>query len=246
MFMLDDSGSVNDEDFDKTVNFVMNVTMSEKITLDKSYVRIGLAAFSSKAKWMAPYKFMHEKVKILTELHKYTRQKEETNTIGALEFVRDEMLFEARDDFTKKFLIFMTDGKSQLDTEPQDYNTIKSVARDIKNKDAVIYTIGVGKDVSEKELFAISSGETPRKKEKFYMFNVEDFDQLTPVLRSIEDQLCTPSYWLAAVPILLLVGFILTKFYLDYREAKKFAFEEGNLRNSLAGKRWESGFGQKR
>merc|ERR1712226_1725537 len=129
---------------------------------------------------------MLEKVKILTELHKYSRQKEETNTIGALEFV--------------------TDGKSQLDTEPQDYNRIKKVASDVKEMGVTIYTIGVGKDVSEKELFAISSGDTPRKKEKFFMFNVLDFDHLAPVLRSLEDQLCTPSYWLAAVPILLLIG----------------------------------------
>ena len=136
----------------------------------------------------------------------------------------------------------MTDGKSQLDTEPQDYNTIKKIANQIKSAGVSIYTIGVGPSVSEKELFAISSGDTPRKKEKNFMFNAVDFDHLAPVLASLEDQLCEPSYELAAIPILCLIGFLVLRWWLDRREERKFMKDEEKLRNSLQAKRWESGF----
>ena len=52
VFMIDDSGSIKDADFEKTKNFVSSIVQSEDISVSKKSVNVALCKFSNDAQWI--------------------------------------------------------------------------------------------------------------------------------------------------------------------------------------------------
>lgn len=256
MLMLDDSGSVTDSDFTKVKEFVKQLADDESIKdqMDKENVQFGMATFSECSKWMdqkgdecdatkASLKYVHNSFSMNTILKNYQRMESITDMIRALEFVNKQMMEYARSN-SDKVLLFMTDGKSQgADQQPQSLSTIRKLADELKEVGVRIYVIAIGENVDQDELESISSsqckasetkGKVCKDSEKF-IIKVDDFDGLDDVIGELAGQVCEHQYWMAAIPILVAILFVVIKLLLDRREAKKLDNDAKELENFTPG-----------
>jgi len=241
MLMLDDSGSVTNSDFDQVKSFVKQLANDESIKdqMDKENVQFGMATFSECARWMdqkgedcdantPSLKYVHNSFSMKKILNDYQRMESITDMIKALEFVNNQMMEYSRAS-SDKVLMFMTDGKSQgSDYQKQDLATIRRLSNQLKEAGVRIYVIAVGDSVDQDELETISSsecktsekdGKVCKNSEKF-IIKVNDFDGLDGVISELAGQVCEHQYWMAAVPILVAILFVVIKVLLDRREVK--------------------------
>lgn len=100
-----------------------------------------------------------------------------TNTYTALKTVREQILIPAngRRPEVPAVVLVVTDGESW------NVNRTKSEASLLKNLDVNILALGIGSDVSLKELYAISSG---------FVQHISDFKSLDGIVDSLRSQLC--------------------------------------------------------
>jgi len=237
--MLDDSGSVSDANFAKVKEFVKTLANDDKIKdqMDKENVHIGMATFSDCPKWMSQdqcsstqfsQKYVHNSFSLNKILDDYTRMESITDMIKALEFVDENMMKVARES-SDKILLFMTDGNSQdKNNQPQSVATIAGLADGLKNKGVKIFVIAVGDKTNQRELEAISSStcesvglDTERvcaDTEK-YIIKVDNFDGLDGIIEDLAGQVCNHQFWMAGIPILIAILFIIVRIALDRREA---------------------------
>lgn len=256
MMMLDDSGSVSDSDFGKVKDFVRKLANDESINeqLDDGNVQIGMATFSQCSRWMGQggeecnanehsLKFVHNRYSMNEILDNYQRMESITDMIKALEFVNKHMMDYARSN-SDKILLFMTDGVSQGEDElRQNLATIKKQAQKLKDEGVRIYVIAVGEMVDQMEIETISSSEceSTEKKGKVckdaekFIIKVDDFDGLDGVISELAGQVCNHQYWMAAIPIVVAILFVVIKLLLDRREAKKLVDDTNNLQNFTPG-----------
>lgn len=249
MLMLDDSGSVVDEDFSKVKAFVRTLANDDKIKdqMDKENVHIGMATFSDCPKWMSQeqcsstqlsQKYVHNSYSLNRILSDYTRMESITDMIKALEFVDKNMMKAARES-SDKILLFMTDGNSQdKNNQPQSIATIAGLADQLKNKGVKIFVIAVGAKTNQRELEAISSAtcestglDTERvctDTEK-YIIKVDNFDGLDGIIEDLAGQVCNHQFWMAGIPILIAILFIIVRIALDRREANSLLKDAGEL-----------------
>ena len=247
--MLDDSGSVVDEDFSKVKAFVRTLANDDKIKdqMDKENVHIGMATFSDCPKWMSQeqcsstqlsQKYVHNSYSLNRILSEYTRMESITDMIKALEFVDENMMKAARES-SDKILLFMTDGNSQdKNNQPQSIATIAGLADQLKNKGVKIFVIAVGAKTNQRELEAISSAtcestglDTERvctDTEK-YIIKVDNFDGLDGIIEDLAGQVCNHQFWMAGIPILIAILFIIVRIALDRREANSLLKDAGEL-----------------
>jgi len=247
MFMMDDSSSINNEDFNKVKDFVVTIANSKGITLSENKANIVAGSFAKQAQFMDKFPedhYMFNAEVIKNQMDNYVRQacssssgffvKVEdracTNTIAGLDFVSSDMI---RDRKGFKTLIFMTDGGSNMEGKRQDLNQIKKSADSIKDQGVTVYTISVDdpdrnadyKIEDQKELSVIASGNTDAEKQN-YMFQVKYFNELDQLALELGDQLCSKNYWLVAIPLTVALVFVIIKLTLNYCEHKKFQQEE--------------------
>jgi len=218
VFMLDDSGSISNADFDKTMEFVKTLTTSEDISVDEGSVNVALCKFANDAGWMdmAKEKFLSDESQIDNVLDNYQRNIGETNTIEALEFVGSEVLKKGRGSHDKTILIFLTDGAATLNGKPQKTSIIESEAAKLKTKGVKIYAVGVGKETVEEQIETIASAPSDK-----YVRSVDNFDQLEALAKSIGEEICEPNYWLVSILIAIALAFVVLKLFLDWKEASE-------------------------
>ncbi len=111
---------------------------------------------------------------------------ENTNITDGLTKSLSELASKGRDD-TKRAIVLLTDG---IPTEPRDATDVnypktsaQNLAKDIMSKNIDIYTIGLGKDVSESFLKSISSDDE-------HYFSAPSKESLTGVYAKISSSLC--------------------------------------------------------
>lgn len=241
MLMMDDSGSIPDQDFNKVKTFILDLANNENIKdqLDKGNIEIGTATFSQCPKWMSQescesqygVKFVSNSYTLKQTVKGYERMGGSTDIIKALEFVDSQMLLSARSN-TDKMLLFMTDGKSaDSNGNPQDFGVIKSVAENLKNKGVKVFAIAVGEsdaDFNQNELEIISSATCEKdgadnarvcKNSDQFIIKVDNFDGLGKIVDDLAEQVCEHQYWMAAIPIALAIAFVVLRIWLDRREA---------------------------
>jgi len=253
--MLDDSGSVSNENFAKVKQFVKTLANDDQIKdqMDKENVQIGLATFSDCPKWMSQeqcsstqlsQKYVHNSYSLNKILSDYTRQESITDMIKALEFVDENMMKAARES-SDKILLFMTDGNSQdKNNQPQSVATIAELADGLKNKGVKIFVIAVGDKTNQRELEAISSstckstgldtGRVCTDNEK-YIIKVDNFDGLDEIIEDLAGQVCNHQFWMAGIPILIAILFIIVRIALDRREANSLKNDAAELNTFTPG-----------
>jgi len=255
MLMLDDSGSVSNQNFGKVKEFVRTLANDEQIKdqMDRENVYIGMATFSECPKWMSQedcsstqysQKYVHNSYSLNKILSDYTRMESITDMIKALEFVDKQMMRHARES-SDKILLFMADGNSQgKNNQPQSVATIAELADSLKNKGVEIFVIAVGDETNQRELEAISSstckntgtdtGRVCKNSEK-YIIKVDNFDGLDGIIEDLAGQVCNHQYWMAGIPILVLILFIIVKIALDRREANSLKRDADELNKFTPG-----------
>lgn len=256
MLMMDDSGSISDQNFERVKTFIKDISKNKNIKdqLDDGNIQIGMSTFSHCAKWMAQtecgdqdgIKFMHNAYSIKNTLEKYNRMKSITDMTKALEFVDNNMLKKSRPD-SDKILLFMTDGKSEdANNLPQAIQQISKSANKLKKQDVEIFVIAVGdkENFRQNELEAISSstcessgedgGRVCKGNDK-YIIKVADFKKLEGIVEELASHVCKHQYWMAAIPLVIAVLFVIVKVLLDRREAGKLATDINELNDFKPG-----------
>ena len=218
IFMLDDSGSIKNPDFEKTKGFVKTIVNSKDLQIEEKRINVALTTFTDTAEWMSlEEKFLYDEAKINSALDNYQRRSSDTNMISALEFVKKSVLEKGRENFDETILIFLTDGKAFSGGQDQNVNDIKKVARDLKNKGIKIYSVGVGNDLKEYELKAIASAPSDK-----FVRKVDDFDELQKLGKQIGEEICEPNWYLGIIPLAIALALIALKYYLNKKELNDF------------------------
>lgn len=179
MFVLDSSGSIGQENWYRVLNFTQTVV--EGLDVGPFDIHVGLITYGTKA---YPHFYLNQtttKQAVLDAIENVAWRDQETNTSGALWFMRDRMFtFEAGDrPRAPNLAIVMTDGESNRD----QHLTIK-IADEINAEGRItMYAIGVGSQISGRELNAIATNSS-------YVFNVTDFLMLPQINNQIVSSAC--------------------------------------------------------
>uniref|UniRef100_A0A671KRJ1 VWFA domain-containing protein n=1 Tax=Sinocyclocheilus anshuiensis TaxID=1608454 RepID=A0A671KRJ1_9TELE len=168
-FLLDESGSINSNEFDDMKNFTKQLL--EAFEVGNNHVRFGLVKFASSATIVFRIHYYNTKADIEKAVTSLRNMGGGTRTdLGLREMIP---LFEeavrTRGEKVRKLLIVITDGES--------IGTVESVEVPAKllrtEQNVIIYAIGV-KDASEPELELISG--SPQR--TFYVKNYDFLDEI--------------------------------------------------------------------
>uniref|UniRef100_F7C3U7 Collagen type VI alpha 6 chain n=1 Tax=Ornithorhynchus anatinus TaxID=9258 RepID=F7C3U7_ORNAN len=175
MFLVDSSGSIGGDNFEKMKTFMKNVVNRTKIGANQ--VQVGLVQFSDINKEGFQLNQYDTKTKISDAIDGLSLIGRGTLIGGALTFVSDYFSVSkgARPN-VKKFLVLLTDGKSQ--------DAVKEAAVALRQDGVIIYSVGVfGSEYSQLEEI---SGRSDM------VFYVENFDILKPVEDVLVFGICSP------------------------------------------------------
>ncbi|XP_015282167.1 PREDICTED: LOW QUALITY PROTEIN: collagen alpha-6(VI) chain-like [Gekko japonicus] len=175
MFLVDSSGSIGDENFNKMKNFMSHLVNKSHIGLDQ--VRIGVVQFSDIAKEEFPLNKYSAKSDIIEAIRRMAAIKENTLTGQALEFVAEYFTpSKGSRSSVNKILILLTDGEAQ--------DEVKAPAVALREDGITIYSVGVF-NANKTQLEEISG-----KSE--LVFHVENFDILEKIEDDIIFGICNP------------------------------------------------------
>lgn len=223
MFMVDSSGSVGEGNYHTVMEFCKSISQHNNVYLDKkSGVRIQAAQFSSHV--IEILNFSSDEKTITTSFDESSPLGYNTQIFDSLRYISEEVIHKTR-KHAKRILIFVTDGKSD---PPDDIIDIVQEANRLKNDEqVVIFTVGIGESYLEEEVAGIASG-VGTGKEKF-MYHVNNFEALDGITGALAKEVCSPHYWLIAIPLVIIIAFWILIWYLDYRELKALEMDTGNL-----------------
>uniref|UniRef100_A0A8C5YKE6 Collagen type VI alpha 6 chain n=1 Tax=Marmota marmota marmota TaxID=9994 RepID=A0A8C5YKE6_MARMA len=201
MFLVDSSGSIGPENFQKMKIFMKNLVSKSQIGADR--VQIGVVQFSDINKEEFQLNRFTTQSDISNAIDQMAHIGETTLTGGALTFVSQYFspAKGARPN-VRKFLILITDGEAQ--------DIVKDPAVALRQEGIIIYSVGVfGSNVTQLE-------EISGRPEM--VFYVENFD----ILQHIEDDLvlgiCSPHEECKRIEILDVVFVIDSSGSIDYDE----------------------------
>lgn len=171
-FLIDDSGSIEHDDFDDMRKFIIDFLRIFRI--GQHHVRIGLAKYSTVPTLefdLAAYAnaaAVEEAVKQIPHLGGGT------NTGKALEFMGPYFKQATRN--VAEYLIVITDGESQ--------DMVKAPAKELRAQGITIFAIGV-KASNDTQLHEIA--DDPNR-----VFHVDNFDALKYINNKVFTEICAP------------------------------------------------------
>lgn len=176
-FVLDDSNSIDDIEFNDVIKFVTYVIdafpgISERET------RVGVVMFSTDAEIAIAFDRYYQREQLISAVQNLERKRGKTFIEKGLEKA-NELFTIARGSRpeSEKVLVLMTDGKSRGDVVPS--------AQQLHSKGVRVMVVGVG-SVYPKQLEQIA-------KEKKNLFIVSDFKRLEPVISELIPASCSRS-----------------------------------------------------
>lgn len=173
-FVLDDSGSVDDEEFSDVIQFVTYM-IDAFPGISASGTRVGVVMFSTDADIAIAFDRYYERRQLIAAVESLTRKRGKTFINEGLDKA-DELFTPARGSRTdaSKVLVLMTDGKSKGDVVPP--------AQRLRNKGVRVIVVGVGK-VDPDQLEQIAGVEKN-------VFIVPTFKHLEPVIAKLIPASC--------------------------------------------------------
>uniref|UniRef100_A0ABM5GLM7 Uncharacterized protein isoform X4 n=1 Tax=Pogona vitticeps TaxID=103695 RepID=A0ABM5GLM7_9SAUR len=180
LFLIDESGSVGERDFEKVKDFIYNVVRTfENVKTGETSLHLGVVLYGDKAS-----------AKVTMSLTDYTRIQEvlgavrdltfkggNAKTGNALSFIAHTMIGAGtlREE-AAKIVILITDEKSS--------DSVDEPAGALKDAGVTVFAVGI-KHADKKELSKIAS--QPLEEHLFY---VEDFHHLSSLSRKLSRRLC--------------------------------------------------------
>ncbi|XP_076986208.1 collagen alpha-5(VI) chain [Tamandua tetradactyla] len=174
MFLVDSSGSIGTENFEKIKNFMKNLLARIQIGPDET--RIGVVQFSTDPREEFQLNTYLTLKDISDAIERMPFMSQKTNTGQALAFVAQYFTFPrgARPG-VKKFLILITDGESRDD--------VRDPAIQLQNKDVTIFSVGLY-GANRTQLEEISGDGN-------LVFQVENYDHLKAIESKLVFRVCT-------------------------------------------------------
>ncbi|KAM3821045.1 collagen alpha-6(VI) chain-like [Vipera latastei] len=173
MFLVDSSGSISEQDFEKMKKFMKELV--DKCSVGLHEVQVGVVQFSSISQEEFP--LSSSKDHIINTIGNMEQMKQNTYTGRALQFVSDYFKpSKGARSSVNKILILLTDGEAQ--------DNVREPASALRKEGVIIYSIGItGANVTQ--LVEISGTQTR-------MFYLEDYDRLKFIEKDIIFGICTP------------------------------------------------------
>ncbi|XP_022080067.1 von Willebrand factor A domain-containing protein 2-like [Acanthaster planci] len=182
VFVLDNSGSVKSENFEKTKNFVSHVVDAFDIGADRT--RVGVIQYSSSVTIEFHLNTYSNKTLLQQAIGNIQYIGGGTQTVAALNVTASQaFLVEngARPDLNavSRAAVVITDGRSQGPA------AVAVPADRAREKGIAVFAIGVTNNVNMEELNAIAN-----KPNDTYVFHVSNFDAIDNIVASLEEKTC--------------------------------------------------------
>ncbi|XP_014787735.1 collagen alpha-1(XIV) chain isoform X1 [Octopus bimaculoides] len=180
VFLLDDSTSIWDNDYQKQLTFLSDFV--KDITIGPKKSQISVVTFSSRPKTQFWLRDHLSKTAVLSAIKHIDRMYGDTYTADGLRMIREHSFSPRYGGRIKAshIVIVVTDGKSTIPTE-----TVNQ-AKKLHDTKAIVFAIGVGRRVDPIELNNIAS-------ERQFVFQVDSYDALTTIKTKLSQKVCTLS-----------------------------------------------------
>jgi len=176
-FILDASGSIDQQNFDKVIAFTKSVV--QELPIDNGRVRFGLVTFSDNAnnQWNLNRYTLRTDVLAALDNVVYTRGR--TNTAAALDYVRINGFSTGDRSTVPNIAVIVTDGGSN------DKPATMKASYEFKKDGNHLVSIGIGGWTDEYELRTMASYPSDAN-----YFKVSNFNSLPGIRQQLNDLIC--------------------------------------------------------
>lgn len=164
VFVVDSSGSIGTENFDKIKIFLQGLVNG--LDIDPDLTRVGLMLFNDVSTWQFKLDTYSDKFSTLKAIQRLLYVVGGTMTSDALEKVRLEG-FAGNRTGVPMIAVVITDGLSRLPSLTRFQASL------LRREGVQVYAIGVGNNTNDEEIYNIASVPEER-----YMYNFSTFDDL--------------------------------------------------------------------
>ena len=181
VFVLDTSGSVDDGEWSKMLDFTKGLI--NELVIGSTAIRVGIVQYSNTYKEELMLKDGITMQAIVTSLDKIRRLKKGTNTAAAIDITRTSMFTTGNGNraSVKDIAIVVTDGKSSSKSA-----TI-TAANSARSAGIIMYSVGIGNNLELSEINSIANAPTAS-----HAFVASNFVALaTSVKQMIGEKICT-------------------------------------------------------
>ncbi|XP_013884856.1 collagen alpha-6(VI) chain [Austrofundulus limnaeus] len=178
VFIVDESGSIGDTNFQLVRTFLHSVING--LEIDPAKVRVGIVLYNTEPKAHIYLNTFTIKTELLDFVKILPYRKGGTHTGAALNYTREKVFFDEngsrKDKGVQQVAVVITDGKSQDD--------VSRAAASLRHEGVTVYAVGV-QNASEAELRQIASYPSEN-----YVFTVESFSKLKALEKNLKKTLC--------------------------------------------------------
>ncbi|TRZ03072.1 hypothetical protein DNTS_029875 [Danionella cerebrum] len=178
VFIVDESGSITRSNFELVKRFLHRIISGLEVNSDS--VRVGMVLYNDRPRAEFYLDTFVNKTNILNYIKIIPYRGGGTATGAALTFAQNNLFSQKRGSRkalgVKQIAIVITDGASQDD--------VTGTAAELRRSGVTVYALGV-KNASVEELIKIASYP-----ERQFVFNVENFQMLTSLEKSLRKSLC--------------------------------------------------------
>ncbi|XP_028437124.1 collagen alpha-4(VI) chain-like [Perca flavescens] len=178
VFIVDESGSIGQENFKLVRNFLHSIVSSLDVRPNK--VQVGIVTYNETSTARVYLNTFDNKKGILQFIKILPYNTGGTKTGAALNFTRDNIFIEEKGSRKSKGVqqvaVVITDGESQ--------DSVLEAAISLRRDDVTVYSVGI-KDANMEELRDMASQPTDR-----HVFNVKSFTELEVLKHSLQKVIC--------------------------------------------------------
>ena len=178
MFIVDESGSIGEENFKLVRTFLHSIVSSLDVRPNK--VRVGIVTYNEESTPQVYLDTFNNREEILQFINILPYRGGGTNTGAALTFTLNNTFIEEKGSRKSKGVqqvaVVITDGKSQ--------DSVHEAAIRLRREDVTVYSVGI-KDANMEELRDMASHPIDR-----HVFNVNSFTELKSLKHSLQKVIC--------------------------------------------------------
>ena len=185
-FVMDESGSVGDNNYDLMKQFVYNT--SNEFDIGPDDTQVGVISYSSSATARFYLNSYHDKTSLLTAINNLPFSNGGTDTAAAIDLLRLSGFTSTnggrpQSQAIPRVAVVITDGYSN------SYTATVAAAQSAHDDDITILSVGIGSNVNSDELDAIASDPT-------YASTITGFDttQFVALQTIITNEACTSTF----------------------------------------------------
>ncbi|XP_064601429.1 collagen alpha-3(VI) chain-like [Liolophura sinensis] len=198
-FILDASSSIKPDDYETMKDFIKNMIKSFEVSQDR--IRIAIISFNQFVSVDLYLDQATDGEKAIAQVDEILATNTGTNTHKALHAARTMVFQPSVGDrpTAPNIAIVLTDGQSTHEEET------RQEAKKLKNHDVTVFSIGVGKWLSDQELQVVASRPT-----SIFSYRIDSFGGLDTIRESLKKKTCiSPPRMPDCDPVKLDIAFIL-------------------------------------